>query len=59
MPSKTKRVSEARKALMELFNAYLSVARGIDDLDEEDDIDGLHDGIDTILESFLEGKKHG
>ena len=56
MPSKTKRVSEARKALMELFNAYLSVARGIDDLDEEDDIDGLHDGIDTILESFLEGK---
>ena len=53
MASKTKRVSKTRKKLVDLFSSYLSVARGIDDIKEEGDIDDLEDAIDVLLESLL------
>lgn len=56
MASKTKRVAKTREALVQLFSNYLGLARGIHDIKEEDDIDGLEDAIDSVLESLLEGE---
>jgi len=55
--SNTIKILECRRKLLNCFLSYLILARGIEDLDEEDDIGDLESAIDTLLESFVKELK--
>lgn len=57
MTSKVKTIVKTRETLLTLFNNYLMVARGIEDLPTEDDYDDLEDGVDAILEKLIFNKE--
>tara|TARA_R110000868_G_scaffold73832_2_gene213718 strand:+ start:1101 stop:1271 length:171 start_codon:yes stop_codon:yes gene_type:complete len=54
MSSKTKKIASTRKRICDLIDSYLSVARGIDDIQEEGDWDDFEDSLDEILETFTD-----
>ena len=53
MASKTKKVLSTRTAILNVVNNYLNCARGILDLEKEEDYDDLEDAIDAIIERII------
>lgn len=52
--SKSAKILAFREQILTSFNNYLSLARGIDDLESEEDYQDIQFTIDTLLEDFYE-----